>query len=59
MIKKETVADLTEELILKEMGEWLQRHCLGYHKGNHGGQFGHFGIYRSDIEKLLKGEMPE
>jgi len=39
-------------------GEWLMKHCKGFHAGNHGGQLGHFGIYRSEVDKLLKGERP-
>ena len=36
------------------MGEWLQHHCKSYHES-----FGHFGIYKEDIDQLKQGEMPE
>lgn len=45
------------EMTLKEVGEWLEKHCRGYHKGNYGGEFGHFGIYRKEIEALKQGKL--
>lgn len=52
-------AEITREETLREIGVWLQKPCKGYHAGNHGGQFGHFGVFRREVDALLRGVMPE
>jgi len=47
-------------LVRQEIGEWLMKRCQGFHR--HNGQkeeFGHFGIYRSEIARLKEGKSPE
>jgi len=52
-------AEMTREETLQEVGNWLMKHCKGYHAGNHGGQFGHFGIFRAEVDSLMQGRLPE
>jgi len=58
-ISFEDTMSAQDKKTLKAVGEWLMKHCKGYHRGNHGGEFGHFGIFRTEIEALKRGEFPE
>ena len=49
---KREIANTATDKAIKMMIEWIEAHCKGYHAGNHGGQFGHFGIFLSEIEAL-------